>query len=142
MKRPVSTKKIIANTDPYLRRNQSMSYQVYKLLHVLGIMLLFFGFGGVLIPNLSGFKLAGKAKLIAFITHGLGMLLLLVAGFGLLAKLGLDGIPGWVIVKLIVWLLLGVGIALAKRKPTIISLLILLALAMVAPYAAIFKNLP
>jgi hypothetical protein len=103
-------------------------------------MLLFFGFGGVLIPHLSGYNLTGKAKLMAFITHGIGMMLLLVAGFGLLAKLGLDGIPNWIIIKLVVWFFLGIGIALAKRKPSIISLLVLLALAMIAPYAAIFKN--
>jgi hypothetical protein len=118
-----------------------MSYQFYKMLHVLGIMLLFFGFGGVLIPHLSGYKLAGKAKMMAFVTHGVGMLLLLVAGFGLLAKLGLDGIPGWIIIKLVVWFLLGIGIALARRKPSFLSFMILLALAMVAPYVAIFKNI-
>jgi hypothetical protein len=119
-----------------------MSYQFYKLLHVLGIMLLFFGFGGVLIPHLSGYNLTGKAKLMAFVTHGIGMLLLLVAGFGLLAKLGLDGIPGWIYIKLVVWLLLGAGIALARRRPSFVSFLILLVLAMIAPYAAIFKNIP
>lgn len=118
-----------------------MSYQFYKLLHVLGIMLLFFGFGGVLIPHLSGYNLTGKAKMMAFITHGIGMVLLIVAGFGLLAKLDLGGIPNWVIIKIVVWFFLGIGIALAKRRPSIISLLILLALAMIAPYAAIFRTL-
>lgn len=118
-----------------------MSYQFYKLLHILGIMLLFFGFGGVLIPHLSGHNLTGKAKMMAFVTHGIGMLLLLVAGFGLLAKLGLDSIPGWVIIKIVVWFFLGIGIALARRKPSFVSFLILLALAMIAPYVAIFKNI-
>lgn len=118
-----------------------MSYQVYKLFHYLGIMLLFFGFGGVLIPTLSGYKLQGKAKIMAFMTHGLGMLLILVAGFGMLARLGLgEGIPSWVYVKIVVWLLLGIGIGMARRKASILSFFVLLTLAMVAPYVAIYKD--
>lgn len=115
------------------------SYQTYKMLHYLGFMLLFFGFGGVLIPHIAGIKLEGKPRMVAFITHGLGMLFLLVAGFGMLARLQLDGIPPWIHVKLAVWLILGVAIGLAKRMPSWLLLVAILAIGLIAPYMAIFK---
>ena len=44
--------------------------------------------------------------------------LILLAGFGLLAKLRMFGsIPGWVIVKLGIWSLLGVAAVPLRRKP-------------------------
>ncbi len=116
-----------------------LSYQTYKMLHYLGFMLLFFGIGGVLIPTMAGIKLQGKPRMVAFITHGIGMLLLIVAGFGMLARLQLEGIPPWIHVKLLVWLILGVAIGLAKRMPSWLLLAAILAIAMIAPYMAIYK---
>jgi hypothetical protein len=53
----------------------------------------------------------------AFLTHGVGLFLMLLGGCGLLAKLGFMGnIPAWAWVKLGIWALLGVAISLAKRK--------------------------
>ena len=117
------------------------SYQTYKMVHYLGFMLLFFGIGGVLIPNLAGLKLQGKPRLAAFITHGLGMFLILLGGFGMLARLQLEGIPPWIHVKLAIWLILGVSIGLAKRMPSWLLLVAIMAIAMIAPYMAIFKTI-
>jgi hypothetical protein len=116
-----------------------LSYQTYKMMHYLGFMLLFFGIGGVLIPSLAGIKLQGKPRVVAFVTHGLGMLLVLTGGFGMLARLQLEGIPPWIHVKLAVWLIMGLAIGLAKRMPSWIALIAILIIAMVAPYMAIFK---
>jgi hypothetical protein len=115
------------------------SYQTYKMVHYFGFMLLFFGFGGVMISSLAGFKLEGKPRAVAFVTHGIGMLAVLVGGFGMLARLQLDGIPPWIHVKLAIWLILGMAIGLAKRLPSWLVLIAILALAMVAPYMAIYK---
>ena len=51
-------------------------------------------------------------------THGVALLLILVAGFGLMARLGLFGaIPLWAWAKIVLWLLLGAAIFLLKRNP-------------------------
>lgn len=94
-----------------------MSYEFYKLIHFAGLILLFFGLSSILTMKMAGVSVTGPVKKMAFITHGVGLLLLLVAGFGMLAKLGIMGnIPGWAFAKIGVWLALGGGIALAKRK--------------------------
>lgn len=97
-----------------------MPYEFYKVLHLLGIMLLFFGFGGVLIATYAKLELTKSARMMGVITHGVGLLLLLISGFGMAARLGLvQGLPGWVHAKLGIWLLLGAAIALVKRRGVI-----------------------
>lgn len=86
-------------------------------MHLSGLICLFFGFGGLLVMSYAGVTPQGKAKMMGFATHGLGLLFLLVGGFGMLAKMGLMAqLPGWVTSKIIIWLLLGAGISLVKRK--------------------------
>lgn len=119
-----------------------MSYQFYKVLHLLGLMTMFFGFGGILIATFAGIKLDGSARKMAFITHGIGLALILVSGFGMAARLGLvSGLPGWIHAKLAIWVLLGAGVALAKRKGQLgwpIAIL-LLGIGTTAAYIAINK---
>ncbi|MEK2644522.1 hypothetical protein [Bdellovibrio sp. BCCA] len=94
-----------------------MSYQFYKVLHLLGLMLLFFGFGGLLIAAYAKVELKKPARIMGFVTHGIGLLLILVSGFGMAARLGLvSGLPAWVQAKIGIWVLLGIGISLVKRK--------------------------
>lgn len=94
-----------------------MSYQFYKILHMLGLMLTFFGFGGLLVAAYARAELKKSARIMGFITHGIGLLLILVSGFGMAARLGMiAGLPGWVQAKIGVWVLLGIGISLVKRK--------------------------
>jgi len=118
---------------------QMLSYQVYKMMHLLGFMLLFFGIGGILIPAIADLKLQGKPRTVCYIIHGLGMLFILVGGFGMLARLQLGGFPPWIHVKLAIWLSLGFAIGLAKRMPSWTLLIAILILAMIAPYMAIYK---
>lgn len=95
-----------------------ISYQIYKLLHYAGIMMLFAGLGGILISHYaSAAGIKGKAKMLAMMSHGVGLIFILVAGFGMLARLGITGgLPGWIYAKLAVWLFLGAAATLAKRK--------------------------
>ncbi len=94
-----------------------MSYEFYKILHVTGLMLLFFGLSAALTLKMAGVAFTGSAKKMAFVTHGLGLLLMLFGGFGLLARMGFMGnIPLWAQAKIGIWVLLGGSIALVKRK--------------------------
>ena len=80
-----------------------ISYEVYKIIHLLGLVLLFSGLVGLLTVKMSGGKLEGSTKSLVFISHGVGLLFLLVGGFGLLARLQLaQNMPNWVYIKLII----------------------------------------
>lgn len=121
-----------------------ISYSVYNLLHLLGVFLLVSAVSGVSyhVAN-GGTKNSNRTRKIAGALHGLGALIILVAGFGMLARLGIvqGGLPGWIWAKLVIWLLLGALIALPYRFPDAAKGLALLAplLATLAAYFAIFK---
>lgn len=120
-----------------------MSLEFYKLLHIIGIVLLTTGLVGVLTLRWSGQTLFGKVKTFSFVTHGLGLVLILVSGFGLLARLGLfSAIPVWAYIKILVWGLMALAISLLKRKghlgwPLYLAILFLF---IVAAYNGIFKT--
>ena len=119
-----------------------MPYEIYKILHLAGIFLLTTGLVGVLTLAWAGHGVTGKVKTFAFITHGTGLLFLLVSGFGLLARLGLAReMPSWVYVKLLIWAIFGGFIALLKRKGHIGWPLyfVMLAIFIVAAYFGVYK---
>jgi hypothetical protein len=92
-------------------------YEIYTVLHVLGIILTFMALGAAALhAGNGGTRDNNPGKKIVASVHGVGLLLILVAGFGMLAKLGL-GLPGWVHPKLLIWLLLGAAPVLIARKP-------------------------
>ena len=92
-------------------------YEFYKVLHLFGLTLAFFGFGGVLVASYARVDLVKRARLMGMITHGVGLVIMFISGFGLAARMGMmSGLPGWVKTKIGIWLLLGASIALAKRK--------------------------
>ncbi len=119
-----------------------MSYEFYKVIHLLGLMALFCGFGGVLVSAFAGISLSGKAKKMALATHGVGLLLIVISGFGMAARMGyMAKLPGWIHAKIAIWVILGVAVALARRKGKIgwpIAIL-LLGLGMTAAYLAVNK---
>jgi len=94
-----------------------MPTEVYKLLHLLGLIMSMVAVGGLALHGINGGdRDTNKARGLASSTHGIGMLLLLVGGFGMLAKMG-GGFPPWVAIKLVIWLLLGAAIMPLMRKP-------------------------
>lgn len=128
-----------------------MSYATYKILHLLGLMLVFLSLGGLTIQALmtpaqatgegsegAAPKPPAKAALLAL--HGIGMLLLLVAGFGILAKLKL-GFPAWVHPKLLIWLILGAAPVIAKKAPParVPLLFVVTLLGLAAAYLGVMK---
>ena len=90
-----------------------MPYETYKVLHVVGLLLLFLGMGGLLLGAGSGRDPAPRSTAIL---HGVGLLVMLVAGFGMMARLGVNWPwPGWLIAKLGVWLTIGALPVLVRR---------------------------
>lgn len=118
-----------------------ISYSAYKLLHLLGMMLLFLALGGALIHAANGGnKVSNQARKLVAATHGIALVLLLVAGFGLLARLGV-GFGGWLWGKLAIWLVMGAMLGVAYRMPERARMLwiTVAALGGVAGYLALFK---
>lgn len=93
-----------------------MDVLFYKTLHLAGVIGLFLGLGGLAVVGRVPEAERGAARKPFVILHGVSLLILLVAGFGLLAKLGV-GMPGWVHPKLLLWLFLGGITVLFKRRP-------------------------
>ena len=98
-----------------------ISYSVYKVLHLTGVLMVFLSLGGVAMNaiNTSGASIAWKKP--AAITHGIGLLISLVGGFGLLARLGImhGGLPGWALAKLCIWILFAGMIGVLLKKPNL-----------------------
>lgn len=84
------------------------------------------------------------ARRFSAIFHGLGVFLILLGGFGMLARLGIvRGMswPGWIWAKVIIWGILAAAAFLPYRYPrTALPLLLLLpVLGGMAAYMAIYK---
>lgn len=120
-----------------------MTYTFYKVLHIFSIVLLFVSIGGLSLHGINGGnKESNKASKLVAITHGVAMLLILTAGFGLMARLGFTKTwPVWLYPKLVIWLLMGGSLAVLQRKPEWGKILwwVLPMLAAAAAYLAIAK---
>jgi hypothetical protein len=102
-----------------------MNPLLYSVLHVLsGFLLVALTFQAFAAPRPETRK-----RVLAL--SGIAALVMLVAGFGLVAKLNL-GFPGWVIVKLLCWLVLAGLAGTAYRRPGSTGALAWLATGLVA----------
>jgi len=91
-------------------RIPGMTFTLYQILHVTaGFLLTAFTFMACATASV------GKNKGILALT-GILSLIMLVGGFGLLARLDY-GFPGWVVVKLACWLVLTMAAGIAYRRP-------------------------
>ena len=117
-----------------------ISLQVYNVAHALGAFLLMTGLGAMAVLALSSNGSNGGARKLAAMAHGIGLLLILVAGFGQLARLSMS-FTGWVWAKIVIWLVLGAAGFLMRRSPKLASLMLLLAplLGGLAVWLGIFK---
>jgi len=124
-----------------------ITYEAYKLIHIFGILLLIFSLGGLCLqatddragPSGRGRKLLGFA-------HGAAAVIIIVAGFGLLARLSIShGVtwPWWVWAKVGIWVLLGITPLVIRKSVTFTRSLWLGVpiLGAVAAYLAIYKPL-
>lgn len=120
-----------------------MSHEFYKLLHFAGVFMTLFAIAGVLIHAMNGgTKASNSFRKGVMITHGTGLSLVFVSGFGLLAKLGMtSGFPLWVLGKILIWLTFGGIVAMVYKKPQTARSLwtFLIMLAVVAAFLGGFK---
>ncbi len=115
----------------------------YKVVHIFSVLLLFTALGGMVYRALSGDTSEAGRKL-AGMTHGAALILILITGFGALAKLGFGeggGFPMWLAGKLVLWLLFAGIIVLIRKKPEWAKLLwiVLPLLGSLAAYLVLYK---
>ena len=113
-----------------------MSYEVYKLIHILSIIVFFGCLGAAII--------GGHYKQHEKVITGVSSLLILVGGMGLMARIGIKHgsiWPTWLIVKGVVWLTLSaLAPILAKRLGrSVFVFYVFVTLAALAAYMAISK---
>jgi hypothetical protein len=109
-----------------------MDANTYLIIHLIGLATVAIGLGGMLAGDQN-------RKMFAM-AQGIGLLIILVSGFGMLAKMQL-GFPHFAMVKLILWLLLG-GLPVVFRKsktPVFVSIVVLVALIGVAAWLGVTK---
>jgi hypothetical protein len=123
--------------------SKRMSIAAYKLIHLLGIFLLMVALGGMAVHAGTGQRKGeNPSHRTLMALHGVGAFLVLLGGFGLLARLGLQGeggFPGWIWGKLLLWVVLGGLVALPYRKPQVARGLIVLV-PLLALIGAILAN--
>ena len=94
-----------------------MSYAIYKIIHLTGVMMIFLSLGGLICRSILADN-EKRLKRFAGITIGIGLIIVLISGFGLITKLSI-GFPGWIIGKLTIWIIIGGLIGLINRKGTL-----------------------
>jgi hypothetical protein len=104
-----------------------------KILHLAGVFALFASLGATL--------LGGSNQKSASILHGVSMLVILLAGLGMIHAMKIPMNQYWWMAKLGIWLFIGVAPVLAKRKilcPCVVFALTLVG-AIGAAYLAFYK---
>ena len=116
-----------------------MDINIYRILHVVGLILVFTSFGALLLGPRDDSKIKRK---MAMIFHGIGVLVMLVAGFGMMARLEI-AFPwfGWLWAKLGCWLVISLlPVAVSKGwVPRSAALFLAIALAAFAVYCVHYK---
>jgi hypothetical protein len=120
-----------------------MSITVYKLIHLIGVAMILVALGGLSLHAISGGEKAHEWRRPAMMTHGFGLLVSLVGGFGMLARLGIHWPwPGWVLFKFIAWLAFGGITMLLYRKQGLNRLVWWGSLALFTAVAYVALNKP
>ena len=119
-----------------------MSYPLFKVVHLLGVFIILMAMGGLIVLGTADEETRSRWRRLAVLTNGIGLLLAFIGGFGLLGILEISFMwPGWVVFKMLIWLILGGAISLALRVPRLSMPLWWgsILLAGIATYLANFK---
>jgi hypothetical protein len=99
--------------------SRDMPYITYKIIHYIGIFLLVTAVGAALGRGVDA-ESPDRLRRRFVALHGVGLFLVLLGGFGLLARIGVDHgalFPGWIWTKLAIWCALGFVVMAARRRP-------------------------
>ena len=119
-----------------------VSFEVYKMLHFVSIFAVVLVLGGIGFAGAISRHKDHPWRKAAAIVHGIGVFLILLSGFGMLARLGMTGgLPDWVVVKIAILGILGAVLMPLKRRPQLapVMLVIVVAAVSVAGYLGSFK---
>lgn len=104
-----------------------MSQDAYLLLHLFGVFLAFTALGGVTLHAMNGGdKRSNATRKRVALSFSVGLVLVLIGGFGQLARLGSYSPAtweGWVYAKFGIWLLIGALYSVPYRKPKLLKLI-------------------
>ena len=119
-----------------------MSPDFYKIVHVVGLLMVFLSLGGLSLHAMNGgTRQTNSRRRLVGATYGIGLLLILLGGFGWLGVTGaMSGgtMPLWIWVKLALWLVVGGLLALPGIRPELGRLVWFLAplIGLVAAWTA------
>jgi uncharacterized membrane protein len=112
-----------------------MSHSIYLILHLIGLAMTVQAVGMAIVSAsrsaANGADSSAKRSIAMF--HGIGLFLLILGGFGMLARLAIPfPFPGWVWVKLLVWLTFGASTVMIRKRPETSAMWMVLAVVLVA----------
>lgn len=120
-------------------------YEVYKVLHIVGVLLAFAALGGLALTVANGaLKSTSSVRRLVAAAHGIGTFVILLGGFGALARLGVTqglGLPLWIWIKLACWAIIALVVILPYRRPELARPIfwLLPLVGAVAVWAAVYK---
>lgn len=120
-------------------------YAIYRLLHLGGMFAMFMGLGGIALHVTNGgTKASNTARKLLATVHGTALFVILLGGFGMLARLKLvqgGSLPGWIYLKLTIWVIMGAMGMVMYRAPKVARwmLILLPLLGMAAAWIAVTK---
>ena len=119
-----------------------MDFAFYKLLHIFGAFLVLGVYAALGVWAMNERPSSeNKYEKMSMIAHGIGLLVILIGGFGMASKISDDMMSlGWIHIKLTLWLALGGGITLLRKKPEYASWILLSALGLVILASSIGIN--
>ena len=112
--------------------------EFYRFMHFSGIILIFISLGAIGCWYALGRQKSDKGFRPLAISHGVGMMLTLVGGFGMAARLGIFATP-WIALKTVLWLALGGALVAARKMQNLKYVGYIAALGIVVVYCAVFK---
>jgi uncharacterized membrane protein HdeD (DUF308 family) len=93
-----------------------ISYQIYKILHLVSLFGVFMCMGALIIHGMNGGGRDHPARKWLMVSFSVFMFLALTGGFGLVARIQ-TGMQPWVYAKTLLWLIVGGYMSVIVRKP-------------------------
>ena len=95
-----------------------MSYPVYQVLHLIGVFMVLLSSGGLIVLSAVGQSSNVRWKKLTAMTNGIGLMLLFITGFGLMARLKIQWPwPGWLLFMILIWIVFACLMVVSKRVP-------------------------